>query len=158
MEPLYYPGSGWVVMNQITTETSNFLIGPDEFTKIQVILTRLVDQSEADFAALISRGGQEIAHYGDNSSVDRTALAALAASNLAATLGIAELIDEQAFERVYHRGRQKSILMTPVGKQVFMLLVFPNALRNWNSFKAFKSSTLLLEDILSGSEDKEFGY
>jgi len=138
-------------MSQMTMEMSNFRIDQEEYNKIQSILSSLVEKSGAMLASLISRSGQEIAFFGGNDLVDRIALSALAASNLAATFGIAELIDEQEFERVYHRGKQKSILMMPVGQEVFVLFVFPNTIKSIESFKAVKSSVVVLKDLLKTS-------
>lgn len=133
----------------MTMEMSNFRIDSEEYNKIQSILSSLYENSEAILASLISRSGQEIAYCGKSQLIDRTALAALAASNLAATFGIAELVDEQEFERVYHRGKDKSILMVPVGDQVFILFVFLNTVRSLDSIKYVKSAVILLKDVLS---------
>jgi len=149
------PFRDWFVsrMCLMKMEMSNFRIQPEEYNKAHSILTSLFESSHALLASIISRSGQEIACCCDHPIIDRTALAALAASNLAATFGIAELIEETEFKRVYHRGKSKSILMVPIGDHFFLLLVFPNSVRSADSLRSVKSAVSLLNDLFTGREE-----
>jgi predicted regulator of Ras-like GTPase activity (Roadblock/LC7/MglB family) len=148
--PQRIPGRGGSIGcdRLMAIEMTSFRIKPDEFKKILSVLNSLVEKSEASLASLISSSGQEIAFSGGNGGIDRTALAALAASNLAATLSIADLIEENGFERIYHRGKKNSVLMIPIDGQFFLLIVFSNTVKSLHSFRAVKSSMVLLRELM----------
>jgi predicted regulator of Ras-like GTPase activity (Roadblock/LC7/MglB family) len=141
-------------------EMSNFRIKSEAYSKIQAVLSSLYEESEALLISLISRSGQEIVGVGEDLSIDRTGLAALAASNLAATSSIAELVGEEEFERLYHRGLEKSILMIPLGDQTFILFVLPKSIKSIGSIRSVKSAVKLLQDLLEekgNNGSKKFG-
>jgi predicted regulator of Ras-like GTPase activity (Roadblock/LC7/MglB family) len=120
----------------------------DEFEKIEFILSSLRDKCSASSAFLISRSGQEVAYQGDRDSLDKEAISSLAAGNLAATFGLASLIGESGFERIYHRGRKTSLLISPVGEIALLLLVLPNQDREREAFTKLGQFVMLLRDLL----------
>ncbi|RPJ85647.1 MAG: roadblock/LC7 domain-containing protein, partial [Acidobacteria bacterium] len=83
-------------------EIPNFKLEAEEYEKILLVLASLHQKLKADSVFLINRTGQEIAHEGSSNRFDVQALSSLAASNLAATFGLASVIGEREFERIYH--------------------------------------------------------
>jgi predicted regulator of Ras-like GTPase activity (Roadblock/LC7/MglB family) len=104
-------------------EVPNFKLEAGEYEKIQLVLASLNQKLRADSVFLINRTGQEIAHEGNSDDIDVQALSSLAASNLAATFGLASLLGEREFKRIYHKGDRTNILMSPVGEFAFLLFL-----------------------------------
>lgn len=120
----------------------------EEYEKIRLVLGSLLDRSSATSASLISRTGQELAFQGDRESVDRDSISSLAAGSLAATLGLAHFLGEDEFERVYHLGKQNSVVMSPVGKLALLLVVIPNSQPTRTLVETLGRTVLLLRDLL----------
>lgn len=129
-------------------EISNFKLESAEYEKILFIISSLQDRLKAETVFLINRNGQEIAGQGEHNSLDIQALSSLAASNLAATFGLATLIGEGEFERIYHKGEKNSILINPVGEYALLLLVIQVKNEKHIDLKSLKQAALILEDIL----------
>lgn len=129
-------------------EISNFKLETREYDKILFILSSLHEKLKADAVFLINRNGQGIANQGEVDSVDIQALSSLAASNLAATFGLAKLIGEGEFERIYHKGEKNSILINPIGEYALLLLVIQVKNEKGLDLKSLNQAALILEDIL----------
>jgi hypothetical protein len=56
--------------------------------------------------------------------VDTTSLASLAAGNIAATGGLAQLIGEQEFSVLFHEGERDNLHISIVAKRVILLVIF----------------------------------
>ncbi len=65
-----------------------------------------------------------MASVGEVAEIDATALASLAAGNVAATEGLAHLVGEKEFYSLFHEGERQNILITLVGGRVILLVVF----------------------------------
>ncbi|MBI4445366.1 MAG: roadblock/LC7 domain-containing protein [Acidobacteria bacterium] len=131
-------------------EISNFRLRSEEYEKIRLVLGAVQQRIGANWVFLINRNGQEIAHLG-NPDVDIQALSSLAASNLAATFGLAAIFGENEFQRIYHRGRKHSILINPVGNTALLLMVFPSRNQSSVDLTSLQQAALILNDILSKS-------
>ncbi len=129
-------------------EIPNFRLDEQEYEKITVILARLTSRSDARSICLINRNGQAIAQHGQVDGLDLQALASLAASNLAATFGLASLIGENEFKRIYHRGQNQSIMIIPVGDFALILVVLPVDRGDRLDLRSLAQGALILEDIL----------
>ncbi len=129
-------------------EVPNFRIGTGEYEKIEKILSRLYERLRAQSVCLINRNGQDIAHTGGFDGLDIQSLASLAASNLAATFGLAALIGESEFQRIYHRGRQRSIVITPVANLALILVVLPVDREDSRDYRSLGQAALILQDVL----------
>lgn len=129
-------------------EISNFKLEAQEYEKIVFILSSLHEKLKADAVFLINRNGQEIARHGKKDSIDVQALGSLAASNLAATFGLASLIGEKEFERIYHKGEKISILINPVGEYALLLLMVPVKNEKDVDLKRLRQAVMILADIL----------
>jgi predicted regulator of Ras-like GTPase activity (Roadblock/LC7/MglB family) len=80
--------------------------------------------AKARVVFLIDRNGQLLAQAGDTSKVDTTAIAALTASNIAASRAIAELLGEEEFGGVIHEGQREHIHISLVDSQAIMVVLF----------------------------------
>ncbi|HSR69687.1 MAG TPA: roadblock/LC7 domain-containing protein [Acidobacteriota bacterium] len=129
-------------------EVPNFKIEANEYQKIVLILSNVLNRTRARSVCLINRNGQDVAHTGQLDGLDIQALASLAASNLAATFGLATLIGENEFHRIYHRGRDHSIVITPVSNLALILVIVPADVKEERDWRSLGQASLILEDIL----------
>jgi predicted regulator of Ras-like GTPase activity (Roadblock/LC7/MglB family) len=129
-------------------DDSNLRLHSREYHKIVRTLSVLKEGCRAKGAFLISRSGQEVASNGDVEGLDRQAFSSLAASTMAATFGLAELIGEAEFQRIFHRGGESSLLMCPVGDKALLILVFKGRDRVGVSSRTLSSGILVLRDLL----------
>jgi predicted regulator of Ras-like GTPase activity (Roadblock/LC7/MglB family) len=88
------------------------------------ILDRLRTEANSKFVFLMDKNGQSIASSGALSDADPTALASLAAGNVAATEGLAELIGENKFSTLFHEGRSESLHISLISNKVILLVIF----------------------------------
>jgi hypothetical protein len=68
-----------------------------QYQQLGHILTKLRLESFSRVVFLVDKNGQQIAAQGDIADLDTTSLASLAAGNVAATGGMAQLIGEKEF-------------------------------------------------------------
>ncbi len=86
---------------------------------------RLFRQSaKARVVFLIDRNGQLMGQAGDAAKVDTTALAALTASNVAASRAIAELMGEDEFGGAFHEGDNENMHVSVVGDKGILVVLF----------------------------------
>jgi predicted regulator of Ras-like GTPase activity (Roadblock/LC7/MglB family) len=95
-----------------------------DHTRFMSILDALRQEANSRFVFLMDRNGQAIASSGVVGDTDPSALASLAAGNVAATEGLAELIGENEFSTLYHEGRNESLHISLVANKVILLVVF----------------------------------
>jgi len=93
-----------------------------QYRQIKAILTKLRLDSSARVAFLIDKDGQEIAVDGDVSNLDTTSLASLAAGNVAATGGMANLIGEKEFPTLSHEDERESIHICIIGRALLVVV------------------------------------
>ena len=96
----------------------------EEFAKLTRLAERLLREANARFVSLVDRNGQPIAWAGELDGVDKTALASLAAGNVAATEGLARMIGERAFSSMYHEGENDHLHFSAVGDVGILLVAF----------------------------------
>jgi predicted regulator of Ras-like GTPase activity (Roadblock/LC7/MglB family) len=99
---------------------------PDElFVRMDDCLERLLDRSRAVCVLLADISGQLIVQRGKDARLDTSALAAVTASNMAATEEMARQIGEPApFSYLFHEGTRRSIYVSAVGKTFLLLIIF----------------------------------
>ena len=73
---------------------------------------------------LVDKNGLLIAASGDVQNIDTTSLASLAAGNIAATGGLAQLIGEREFSNLFHEGDRDNIHITLVDGRVILVIIF----------------------------------
>jgi predicted regulator of Ras-like GTPase activity (Roadblock/LC7/MglB family) len=86
-------------------------------------LAKLRLDSSARVAFLVDKDGQQIAVHGEVGNLDTTSLASLAAGNVAATGGMAQLIGEKEFPTLSHEGERESIHICVIGR-LLLVVVF----------------------------------
>jgi predicted regulator of Ras-like GTPase activity (Roadblock/LC7/MglB family) len=99
------------------------LLREQQYHQIKAILARLRMDSSARVVFLVDKDGQEIAVQGEVGDLDTTSLASLAAGNVAATGGMAQLIGEKEFPTLSHEGEQESIHISVIGR-LLLVIVF----------------------------------
>jgi predicted regulator of Ras-like GTPase activity (Roadblock/LC7/MglB family) len=102
---------------------SPIVMREQEYHRIKAVLARLRLDAAARVVFLVDKDGQQIAAHGDVAGLDTTSLASLAAGNVAATGGMAELIGEKEFPTLSHEGEHESIHISVVGR-LLLVVVF----------------------------------
>ena len=95
----------------------------EEFNQIKQIISKLRIDANAKVVFLVDKNGQQIAVQGEVGDLDTTSLASLAAGNVAATGGMAQLIGEKEFPTLSHEGERESIHICIIGR-VLLVVVF----------------------------------
>lgn len=134
-------------------EIPTFRLRSREYEKIERILKGIMEECSASSVFLITRSGQELAFEGELEESDRDAVSSLAAGHLAATVGLAGLIGEKEFSRVYHRGKVWSLLMSPAGEHALLLLILRNGAGDREGLRTLGRSLMVLDDLLSASTE-----
>lgn len=129
----------------------------EEFTKIQSVTSRLVQEANAKVVFIIDKNGQLIAASGDTDNVDTTSLASLTAGNIAATGGMAQLLRENEFTTQYHEGEKANIHIQLVGNRVILVVIFDAktslGLVRLRVKTASKELNQIFEDLLKKVQD-----
>ncbi len=99
------------------------LLRERQYHQIKAVLARLRMDSAARVVFLVDKDGQEIAVQGEIGTLDTTSLASLAAGNVAATGGMAQLIGEKDFPTLSHEGERDSIHISVIGR-LLLIVVF----------------------------------
>jgi len=96
----------------------------EELQQIQAIADKLQQDSRSQTILIVDKNGQMIAASGVDSELDTTSLSSLVAGNVAATGGIAKLIEEEEFTGQFHEGKDISIHMTLVARRIILVVLF----------------------------------
>jgi predicted regulator of Ras-like GTPase activity (Roadblock/LC7/MglB family) len=128
--------------------SDSFNLHEFEFQRIQAILAKMQKELRAELVLLISRSGQPIVISGPTENIDCTALSSLAAANLAATDGLANIVGEREFSVLVHQGRQRSLFISDLLKKFSLVLVFDASASSGLVRYKCKRTTLLLEDVI----------
>jgi predicted regulator of Ras-like GTPase activity (Roadblock/LC7/MglB family) len=103
--------------------TPQLVMYEDEVRQIQNVASRLQQDSRARAILVVDKNGQLIGSSGSD-ELDTTSLSSLVAGNVAATGGIAKLIEEEEFTGQFHEGKGISIHMTIVARKVILVVLF----------------------------------
>ena len=119
-----------------------------EFKRIKAILDKVQKELRADIVLLVSQSGQPVVILESEEKFDYTSLASLAAANLAATDGLANLVGEGEFSVLVHQGRNRSLYNSDLLQKFSLVLVF-NAATTLGlvRYKA-KKAVILLEEVI----------
>jgi predicted regulator of Ras-like GTPase activity (Roadblock/LC7/MglB family) len=93
-----------------------------QYERIVSVLHKLRAESLSRVVFLVDKNGQPIAVQGDVSNIDTTSLASLAAGNVAATGGMAQLIGEKEFPTLSHEGERESIHICIIGRTLLVVV------------------------------------
>ncbi|HEX8128465.1 MAG TPA: roadblock/LC7 domain-containing protein [Pyrinomonadaceae bacterium] len=103
------------------TDTPMIMREP-QYDRIVSVLHKLRAESLSRVVFLVDKNGQPIAVQGDVSNIDTTSLASLAAGNVAATGGMAQLIGEKEFPTLSHEGERESIHICIIGRTLLVVV------------------------------------
>src|SRR5882672_12371430 len=102
----------------------DLVLHEEEFTRIREVISRLRTECNAKVVFLVDKNGQQIAAIGELNAIDTTALASLAAGNVAATDSLARLIGEKEFSVLFHEGEKDNLHISVVGGKVILVVIF----------------------------------
>ena len=100
------------------------MLSVEDQVAIEGYLKEFLAKSEAQWTAVVDKGGNLFAEMGDIGSLDISILSALAAGSFAATRELAKRLGEQEFTALYHEGSHISILMTALEFDCLLITVF----------------------------------
>ena len=130
-----------------------------ELSEIQAVADRLHQDSRARTILIVDKNGQLIAASGVDAQLDTTSLSSLVAGNVAATGGIASLIEEEEFTGQYHEGKEISVHMTIVARRIILVVLFDKnttqGLVRLRVKKANEALTNIFEALASKPKAKE---
>lgn len=102
----------------------SFVLHEHAYRQIKAISDRLTRDANAKVVFLVDKNGLLIAASGDVQNIDTTSLASLAAGNIAATSGLAQLIGEKEFSNLFHEGDRDNIHITLIDTRVILVIIF----------------------------------
>src|SRR6201996_420978 len=91
---------------------------------IEQKLTDFLTKSEAQWSALVDKGGNLFAQSGNTGNLDLSILSALAAGSFAATHELAKRLGESEFSALYHEGHGHHILMSALQFECLLVTIF----------------------------------
>ena len=149
-----YPHSEKVVLMPDTP----ILLRERQYHQIKAVLARLRMDSSAKVIFLVDKDGQEIAAQGEMGNLDTTSLASLAAGNVAATGGIAQLIGEKEFPTLSHEGERESIHISVIGR-LLLIVVFDDrsslGLVKLRSKQVSQQISTMIDELTKSSKDAD---
>ncbi|HEX8043670.1 roadblock/LC7 domain-containing protein [Candidatus Deferrimicrobium sp.] len=102
----------------------NFILREPEYEALLSILRKLLVDASAKVAFLVDKNGTLLGSVGDAVGFDTTSLASLAAGNIAATGGLANLIGEKEFSILFHEGERDNMHLSVVAERLILVIVF----------------------------------
>ena len=102
----------------------NFILREPEYEALLSILRKLLLDASAKVVFLVDKNGVLLASAGDAVGFDTTSLASLAAGNIAATGGLANLIGEKEFSLLFHEGERDNMHISVVAERLILVIVF----------------------------------
>ena len=102
----------------------NFILREPEYEALHSILRKLLTDASAKVVFLVDKNGTLLASVGDAVGFDTTSLASLAAGNIAATGGLANLIGEKEFSILFHEGERDNMHLSVVAERLILVVVF----------------------------------
>ena len=103
---------------------ADLILHPEEYERIREVIARLRSECNAKMVFLIDKNGQSICAQGEIDAIDTTALASLAAGNVAATDSLARLIGEKEFSILFHEGERDNLHISVVAGKVILVVIF----------------------------------
>jgi predicted regulator of Ras-like GTPase activity (Roadblock/LC7/MglB family) len=95
------------------------------FIRIEDCLERLLERSRAICVLVADISGQLISEKGKVEGLDSAALAAVTASNMAATTEMARQLGESVpFSYLFHEGQRRNIYISMVGQTFLLVIIF----------------------------------
>ena len=105
---------------------AQLVVYEEEHSELKDVLARVHADAKAKAVLLLDAHGQLVADYGDTGSLDLTSFCSLAASNIAATATMAEMVGEKDFTLLFHQGKKDSIHISLIGTRAILAVIFGN--------------------------------
>jgi predicted regulator of Ras-like GTPase activity (Roadblock/LC7/MglB family) len=105
-------------------EGSHLIIREEEFRQLQSVLRKILLESHSKVVFLVDKNGQLLCSVGEEGEYDTTALASLAAGNIAASGGLARLIGEKEFSILFHQGEKDNMHISLIENRVILVVIF----------------------------------
>ena len=122
---------------------------------IESQLTDFLKKSEAQWSALVDKGGNLFAQAGDTGNLDLSILSALAAGSFAATHELAKRLGESEFSALYHEGLGQHILMSALHHECLLVTIFGER-TNIGLVRFYAQQvTVVLNELLLRAREKE---
>ena len=102
----------------------HFILHEKEYNAFQSVLKKLLIDSHAKVVFLVDKNGSLLSSAGATMEFDTTSLASLAAGNIAATGGLAELIGEKEFSILFHEGERDNMHISVVENRLILVVIF----------------------------------
>ena len=132
-----------------------FVMYEEELTQIQQIADQLQQDSRSRTILIVDKNGQLIASAGADADLDTTSLSSLVAGNVAATGGIAKLIEEEEFTGQFHEGKDISVHMTLVARRIILVVLFDKGTTHGLVRLRVKKSHEALETVFAALAHKQ---
>ncbi len=100
------------------------MLTAEDQVAIEQRLADFLGKSEAEWSALVDKGGNLFAQSGDTGTLDLSILSALAAGSFAATHELAKRLGESEFSALYHEGLGQHILMSALHHECLLVTIF----------------------------------
>jgi len=122
---------------------------------IEQKLAEFLTKSEAQWSALVDKGGNLFAQCGETGSLDLSILSALAAGSFAATHELAKRLGESEFSALYHEGHGQHILMSALHHECLLVTIFGEK-TNIGLVRFYSQQvTVILNELLKLASEKE---
>ena len=127
----------------------------EDQTAIEQRLADFLSKSEAQWSALVDKGGNLFAQSGDTGNLDLSILSALAAGSFAATHELAKRLGESEFSALYHEGLGQHILMSALHHECLLVTIFGER-TNIGLVRFYAQQvTFALNELLQQAREKE---
>lgn len=107
-------------MEQLT----NLVVSDKELATISMVLTKLMNDTNATSALLLDKSGQVVATQGANTKRNATTLGALLAGVFSSSREVARLLNEKDFRNIFQQGVQENIYTSMVEEQWLLVIIF----------------------------------
>lgn len=105
-------------------QLTSLVVPVEELTRIEDVLSRLVEETNGNHALLLDKSGQVIASHGDANRQDTTALGALIAGTFASSREVAKLLREKDFRVLFQQGVRENLFIALIGEQWILTIIF----------------------------------
>jgi len=123
-------------------------------------LRDFIEQTGANVAMVIDKGGFLITSQGESGEVDLTTLGALASGAFLASQTIAGLVNEKNFNSTFQQGESSSLLVLDIDEHCLLLVLFPSkAGAGLIKYYGSNCSSLIARQLVAANErNPDGGY
>jgi predicted regulator of Ras-like GTPase activity (Roadblock/LC7/MglB family) len=105
----------------------NLILGQEQLNRIHDILSENLLTIDVQCAILIDTAGNIVASVNNGNDIgDVYSLAALAAANFGAMSSMAQIVGENEFSLLFHKGQKENIYFSKVSDDYLLINIFSN--------------------------------